>query len=132
VINEGLLLLLLLLLIVLRHRSPSPQYMIIIQPRPHSTHHLLDLIARERPRSSPCTKLSSNIFAGLRVHWSVGCWSCFVLSFAVGVRCPEESGLGGQNCKSMESEANSKGWSSIQRCFAGPSTERNEQEGHTC
>jgi hypothetical protein len=67
VISERLLLLL-LLLIVLRHSSPSPQYLIITQPRPHSTHHLLDLIVRERPRSSPCTKLTSDVFARLRVH----------------------------------------------------------------
>ena len=84
VINERLLLLMLMLLLLiilfrplsrstmvhlrLRNSSPSLQYLIIIQPGPHSTHHSLDLIARERPGSSPCAKLAGSVFARLRVH----------------------------------------------------------------
>jgi hypothetical protein len=40
----------------------------------------------------------------------------------------KQSGFGGQNCKSMKSKAKSKGWSSIQRCFASPLTERIKQK----
>jgi len=39
----------------------------------------------------------------------------------------KQSGSGGQNCKSTKSEAKSKGWSSIQRCFTSLLTERIEQ-----
>jgi hypothetical protein len=47
VITGSLMLLLLLLLLILpRHSGPSLQYLIIVQSRPHSTHHLLDLITR--------------------------------------------------------------------------------------
>jgi hypothetical protein len=41
-----LLLLILLLLILPRHSGPSLQYLIVVQSRPYSTHHLLDLITR--------------------------------------------------------------------------------------
>jgi hypothetical protein len=41
-----LLILLLLLLILPRHSGPSLQYLIVVQSRPHSTHHLLDLMTR--------------------------------------------------------------------------------------
>jgi hypothetical protein len=40
------LLLILLLLILPRHSGPSLQYLIVVQSRPYSTHHLLDLITR--------------------------------------------------------------------------------------
>jgi hypothetical protein len=64
VMNKRMLMLLLVLLLVLPlmlivplisrlrlwHGSPSLQYLIIIQSRPYSTHHLLDLITRERQK----------------------------------------------------------------------------------
>jgi len=53
-LNERLSLLLLRLLTTtlrplfwsVRDSSPGVQYLIVIQPRPYSTHHLLNLIAR--------------------------------------------------------------------------------------
>jgi hypothetical protein len=66
------LLVLLLVLIVplisrlrLWHSGPSLQNLSIVQPRPYSTHHLLDLVDRERAGSSPCAKLTSSVFARL-------------------------------------------------------------------
>jgi hypothetical protein len=61
------------------HTGPRLQYLIIIQPRPYSNQHLLNLIARARPRFSPCTKLTGGIFARLRVHWLFGLLNSFFL-----------------------------------------------------
>jgi hypothetical protein len=58
----------------LLHSGPSLQNLTIVQPRPYSTHHLLDLIDRKRVGSSPCAKLTSSVFARLRVHQLFGCW----------------------------------------------------------
>jgi hypothetical protein len=56
------------------HSGPSLQDLTVVQPRPYSTHHLLDLIDRKRFGGSPCAKLTGSVFARLRVHQSFGGW----------------------------------------------------------